>query len=223
MVKTDYEKLKILIVDDNPEARQFLKLILMNKFNCDVLLAENGKIALERINLDGIPDLILLDLMMPIMNGYELLKVLRSDSKTKKIPVIICSTLGDKETVLGIIEEGVTDYILKPVNLPLVFNKIEKFLKKKTTKYMEFTVDGDGVGYFFSEPFPKDFLIKVLSIEGVIEYDVYSLKIEEDEKSSKVEDNAIFRIPQHLEKLKLTFKFTHTKNKTVTIFFEILA
>jgi response regulator RpfG family c-di-GMP phosphodiesterase len=222
MKNSDYEKLKILIVEDNTDARQFLKLILVNKFNCEVILAENGKVALESIYLDGIPDLVLLDVMMPIMNGYEFLKMLRSSPQTEKVPVIICSTLSDKETVMGIMEEGVTDYILKPVNLPLVYSKIEKYLKRKITKFMEFTVDELGIGHFNSEPFQKDFLIKVLSVEGAEKDDVYTIQIDYDEKVAKVEDNPIFRIPAHEEILKIRFKFDKTRDKTITLFFEIL-
>ena len=214
---------RILVVDDSYEARQFLKLIITNKFGCEVLEAQNGQEAL-RIVYNEKPNLVLLDIMMPIMDGYEFLKILRADRRTARLPVIICSAVGEKNTVFSFLEEGITDYILKPINLPLVYSKIEKILKKTLSKYMEFSINDDGVGYFFSEPFPKDFYIKVTRIEGAYEDDQYVLQIgnEEPRNPAKVTDRSIIKIPEHDHPLKLTFRFAITRNKVITIYFEIL-
>lgn len=214
---------KVLVVDDSYEARQFLKLIITNKFGCQVLEAQNGQEALRVVYNDK-PNLVLLDIMMPIMDGYEFLKILRADKRTARLPVIICSALSEKNTVFSFLEEGITDYILKPINLPLVYSKIEKILKKTLSKYMEFTLNEEGIGYFFSDPFPKDFYIKVTRIEGTYEDDQYVLQVgnEEPRNPAKVTDKSLIKIPEHDNPLKLTFRFAITKNRVVTVYFEIL-
>jgi CheY-like chemotaxis protein len=219
----DFEKIKILIVDDDPDIRQLLKLYLINKFDCDVFVVGDGMAAVESLERNGLPDLIILDMNMPKMDGYEFLVLLRGNERTKDLPVIVCTTLGEKVSVSSVIEENVTDYILKPVYLPTVHSKIEKFLKKKITKFMEFLLDDEGKGYFYSDPFNQDFYIRILSVEGADENDTYSYQIgDSDSKISKVFNNPILLIPSHYAALKLTFKFELTKNKTVTIYFKVL-
>jgi CheY-like chemotaxis protein len=232
MEKTDFEKLNILIVDDVPDIRELLKLYLMEKFDCDVYTAENGQEALDLINDECRPDLILLDLMMPVMDGYEFLQKVRTNSDTKNIPVIVCSTLGEKKIIKNVLLEGVTDYILKPVNLSLVYSKITTFLVKKSEpgyvedpflKRMEFTTDIDGIGHFYSEPFDDDFNMRIVSIDGAPDTDIYFLEVGPAQaKLLRVSDNPIIRIPKHEEPLKLTFKFVYTKNKMIKVFFEIV-
>jgi two-component system, chemotaxis family, chemotaxis protein CheY len=232
MDKSDFQRIKILIVDDISDIRELLKLYLMDKFDCDVFTAGNGQEALNIINEEDKPDLILLDLMMPVMDGYEFLQKIRTNQETKEIPVIICSTLGEKKIVKNILLEGVTDYILKPINLSLIYHKITKFLVMKNDpdfiedpflKKMEFTLDSEGIGYFYSEPFNSDFNIKIVSVDGAPETDIYFLEIGSlQAKLLRVSDNPIIRIPNHGEPLQLTFKFVYTKNRIIKVFFEIV-
>jgi CheY-like chemotaxis protein len=232
MDKSDFEKLNILVVDDVTDIRELLKLYLLDKFECDVYLAENGQEALDIIRDECKPDLIILDLMMPVMDGYELLQKLRTNKETSEIPVIVCSTLGEKKIIRNILLEGITDYILKPINLSLVYNKITKFLVRKSEpayfedpflKQMDFTVDGEGTGHFYSEPYETDFNMRIVSIDGAPDTDIYFLEIGSlQAKLLRVSDNPVIRVPAHDDQLRLTFKFVYTKHKKIKVFFEIV-
>ena len=105
------KKSKVLIVEDEMGIRELLKLKLSNEgFN--ILEAENGKMGLE-IALKEKPDLILLDIIMPIMDGISMLGELRNDEWGKKVPVIILSNLSDAEKINEGIEKSVYDYLVK--------------------------------------------------------------------------------------------------------------
>jgi CheY-like chemotaxis protein len=215
--------LKILVVDDSRDARQFLKLILSNKFDCTVIEAENGQKALQLV-AEEFPDLILLDIMMPIMGGYEFLKTLRADTSFARIPVIMCSAIGDKNTVASFVEEGITDYILKPINLPSVYSKINRLIKRTSPNYFDLTLNEEGVGFYSIEPSPKDFFITFRSIEGALEEDIYTLTIGNDDPrtAAKINDKSIINLPKHETPLVLTFKFAYTKNKPIIIYYDFL-
>jgi CheY-like chemotaxis protein len=217
------KRLKILVVDDSRDARQFLKLILCNKFECDVVEAENGKIAIQVV-ADEFPNLILLDIMMPIMDGYEFLKILRADPNFGKLPVIMCSAAGDRDTVSSFIEEGITDYILKPINLPSVYSKIDRLIKRTSLNHFDFTLNNEGVGNYSLEPSQKDFFITFRSVEGALEDDIYTLTVGNDDPrtAAKINDKSIINIPKHESPLALSFKFAYTKNKLIIIYYDFL-
>ncbi len=103
----------ILVVDDSPANLELL-LVVLNNSGFNVLLAKNGEKALEQ--LESIrPDIILLDVMMPGMNGFEICRLLKTSDETKNIPVIIMSALSDiKDKVEGF-NAGAVDYITKPI------------------------------------------------------------------------------------------------------------
>lgn len=109
----DPKKVKILVVDDIP-----LNVLLVKKMLQPLGLsteeAEDGVVAMEIIGKDK-PDLILLDLMMPRMDGFEVLRRLRADEATKHIPVIILSALNSNDDVARGIAMGAEDYITKPI------------------------------------------------------------------------------------------------------------
>ncbi|MBN2070723.1 MAG: response regulator [Candidatus Krumholzibacteriota bacterium] len=103
---------KILVVDDEEHIRRILQFQL-EKFGFDVITAENGEVALELVHRER-PDLLILDLMMPKMDGFEVCKKLRSNFQTSQIPIIMLtakSDLADKIKGLG---GGANDYLVKP-------------------------------------------------------------------------------------------------------------
>lgn len=115
---------KILIVDDNESNIKFLRVIL-SKTGYNVLEANNGKDAIE-IAIKENPDLILMDIMMPGLDGFESLKILKSLDNIKNIPVIAITALamkGDKEKIL---DAGFIDYISKPVDYKELLEKIKR-------------------------------------------------------------------------------------------------
>jgi putative two-component system response regulator len=119
-------KQTILAVDDVPENIAVLKGILSNDYKVKVAL--NGEKALKIALSDTPPDLILLDIMMPEMDGYEVCKRLKADPRTKKVPVIFVSALGEIKDETHGFELGAVDYITKPVSPPIVRARIQSQL-----------------------------------------------------------------------------------------------
>jgi response regulator RpfG family c-di-GMP phosphodiesterase len=128
-LNTKNDNPKVFILEDDENQRKFTKLILENKFNFTVMEADNGKDGLEILSRE-IPSLIILDLMMPEMNGRDFLKTIRMSEETKNIPVIVCTCVADKNVVMEMVNEGISEYLVKPVNPPKLINKINEVLKK---------------------------------------------------------------------------------------------
>jgi DNA-binding response OmpR family regulator len=116
-------KKKILVVDDEDDILHFLELVLREK-GYEVVTASGGHEALTRAQIER-PDLVLLDIMMPQMDGWEVLKLLRVDDETATIPVAMLSARTEaKDRVQGL-QEGAIDYICKPFSLQDLVSKIE--------------------------------------------------------------------------------------------------
>ena len=124
----DPKKVKILVVDDIP-----LNVLLVKKMlqplGFDTSEAEDGVVAMEKIAAQK-PDLILLDLMMPRMDGFEVLRRLRASDDTKSIPVIILSALNSNDDVAKGISMGAEDYITKPIIMDRLQSSVIKQLNK---------------------------------------------------------------------------------------------
>jgi CheY-like chemotaxis protein len=124
----DPKKVKILVVDDIP-----LNVLLVKKMlqplGFETSEAEDGAVAMEKIEADK-PDLILLDLMMPRMDGFEVLRRLRASDDTKSIPVIILSALNSNDDVAKGISMGAEDYITKPIIMDRLQSSVIKQLNK---------------------------------------------------------------------------------------------
>lgn len=122
----DTSKIKILVVDDQPNNLRFLS-DLLSKQGYKVQKAINGKLALSAA-MASCPDLILLDIMMPEMNGYEVCQKLKSTEKTREIPVIFLSALDETYNKVKAFGLGGADYITKPFQVEEVLARIEKQL-----------------------------------------------------------------------------------------------
>jgi len=124
---------KILLVDDDVEFCEATKLLLESRAY-DVVLAHDGKEGLEKVRAEK-PDLVILDVMMPEMNGYDVCVVLKADQELKKIPVILLTAVDQalfKTTytrVMGLITEA-DDYIAKPVEPAELVKRVEDLLGK---------------------------------------------------------------------------------------------
>ncbi|MEW6061838.1 MAG: response regulator transcription factor [Bacteroidota bacterium] len=122
-------KQKILIADDERDIVDFLKYNL-DKEGYSVLTAKNGTEALQQSKKN--PDLILLDIMMPEMDGLEVVRTLKKNPATAQIPVILLTAKSsDVDEVVGL-ELGADDYITKPVSIPKLLARIKLTLRKKT-------------------------------------------------------------------------------------------
>ncbi|CAH0178283.1 Phytochrome-like protein cph2 [Massilia sp. Bi118] len=120
------EPQKVLIADDDPISRQVLADLLKPEYT--VLLAKNGEQALERAQRHA-PDLVLLDVMMPDMDGYEVLRRLRADPQTAHITVIFVSGLNRPEDEANGLKLGAADYIAKPYNATVVMARVALHLQ----------------------------------------------------------------------------------------------
>ena len=112
MTKNNDKRETILLVDDNSTNLQVLRQTLQG-IDCKMLIAKNGERALS-IAVEDHPDLILLDIMMPGIDGFEVCRRLKSDAATEDIPIIFLSALGDTEDKVRGLQLGAVDYVSKP-------------------------------------------------------------------------------------------------------------
>jgi len=120
--------IKILVVDDTPMIRNIIKDILMKLGYNNVKDAENGIHALQRLREEKF-DLVFLDWNMPGMQGIDVLRELRKSDTYKNTPVIMVTAEAEKEKVIAAINEGVSDYIVKPFKPTTLKDKIENVWK----------------------------------------------------------------------------------------------
>jgi serine phosphatase RsbU (regulator of sigma subunit) len=126
---------RILIVDDEPLNIDYLEQELED-LDYEVLSARNGQEALESVQ-SQLPDMILLDIMMPIMDGFEVLARLKGEVQWRDIPVVVISALSDMDNVVKGIELGAEDYLPKPFDPVLLHARIKSGLEKKRFRDLE--------------------------------------------------------------------------------------
>ncbi len=120
--------MRILVVDDEIHIRTLLKITLeMTGYEVDV--AADGQEALERVEAQ-IPDLLLLDIKMPRLNGWQVCEKLKSDDKTKNIPIIMVTAFGQKEARQRSMDLGANEFISKPFETPALLETIKILLEK---------------------------------------------------------------------------------------------
>lgn len=129
----DTASAKILIVDDVEINRMVLEEIIKN-MGCEPLLAENGQQALE-LAQQSLPKLILSDISMPGMDGFELCKSLKANSKTKEIPIIFISAFDEAEDIVKGLKLGGEDYITKPFITEVVQARVAVHLHLYAVKH----------------------------------------------------------------------------------------
>lgn len=118
--------LKVLIVDDDFINRKLLQTLLKKNANvADIIEAENGSDALDKLKRDNSVNLILLDIMMPIVDGVEFLKIFRSDMSNSHIPVIVLSTDDTRKT--EVFDNGANDFLRKPIKEDDLFSKMTQW------------------------------------------------------------------------------------------------
>ncbi|KPJ85503.1 hypothetical protein AMJ57_02890 [Parcubacteria bacterium SG8_24] len=127
MAEAQDKKVRVLIVDDDA----FLASIYATKLELEqfeVLRARDGEEGLEMAQRE-VPDLVLLDVLMPKLDGFEVLKRIKADERLKDIPVIMLTNLGQKEDIEQALNEGATDYLIKAHFVPAeAVEKIKKVL-----------------------------------------------------------------------------------------------
>ncbi|UGV41235.1 DUF835 domain-containing protein [Methanococcoides orientis] len=119
---------KILVVDDESTNLEVMEAYLSSDY--EIAMATSGKEALEQVKQFQ-PDIILLDILMPIMDGFQTCKLLKTDEETKFIPIILVTALSEKEDRIKGIEAGADEFLTKPINILELKSRIRSLLKLK--------------------------------------------------------------------------------------------
>ncbi|MCL2624692.1 MAG: response regulator transcription factor [Planctomycetaceae bacterium] len=121
-------KKSILIIEDEADIREMVRLRL-KKEGHDVLVADSGEAGLA-VALERRPDLILLDLMLPVMSGFEVLRKIKIERTVARTPVIIVSARGEESDVVVGLELGADDYVTKPFNMAVLIARVNAQLRR---------------------------------------------------------------------------------------------
>jgi response regulator RpfG family c-di-GMP phosphodiesterase len=130
LIATKMKKLKILLIEDNMiEVMKLNRSISKLEMNHTIIEANNGEDALKLLsNKANLPDIILLDLNMPKINGIEFLSILKKDDTLKYIPTIILTTSDNQSDLIACYQIGIAGYVLKPLKYEEYVSKIETIL-----------------------------------------------------------------------------------------------
>ncbi len=128
----DYAAGRVLIVDDNVQNAELLQAHL-ESLGCAIEIAENGVEALEMVGREK-PDIILLDVMMPKMSGFEVCRRLKNDTETRDIPVVIVTALNELADVERGVDSGADDFLSKPINKLELLTRVKSLLRVRHLK-----------------------------------------------------------------------------------------
>jgi CheY-like chemotaxis protein len=118
---------KVLLVDDSTTALLMEQMILKNRADIELIIARDGQEAVEK-TLAELPDLIVMDVVMPRMTGIEACRQIRQQESSQHIPIILVTTRGEPENVEIGYASGCNDYVTKPINASELVTKIEDFI-----------------------------------------------------------------------------------------------
>ncbi len=121
------QRARVLVVDDNPQNIALMEALLGPQY--EVSTALTGEHALSLMARDALPHLVLLDLMMPGMNGYDVLEHLRADGRTRDVPVILVTAAGGTADEERCLEQGAVDYIAKPISVRVLLARVATHLE----------------------------------------------------------------------------------------------
>ncbi len=153
---------KILLVEDNLELAGFIKSILEAQYQ--VSHVENGALGLE-FSLNSMPDLIISDVMMPVMDGYEMCTRLKEDIRTSHIPIVLLTAKVSQDNLIEGLEKGADDYLTKPFYptelLLRIHNLLERQQKLRDRIHQELGIPDESPG----EPIPQDIFLTKLYVQ----------------------------------------------------------
>lgn len=120
---------KILVVEDYKITRLMIKRMLEKDTDWEIYEAQDGQKALDILETQ-IPDLIILDLMMPNMNGFEFLKIIKSREKVNKIPILVLTGLKTTREEIKSLKSEIDDYLTKPIKMDILIERCKRLLDK---------------------------------------------------------------------------------------------
>lgn len=121
------EKQSIFVIEDDEDTRALLEFIL-NRAGFNVYLAIDGEAALNRISSTAPPSAVLLDILMPYHNGFEVLQAIKANKQWRQIPVIILTSKENEDDIVRGFKEGITDYVTKPFKPAELVARIQRTL-----------------------------------------------------------------------------------------------
>ena len=121
--------MKILVIDDQEDIRKFLTVMLCKNRGWKTDTADSGEYGLRRVH-ECCPDVILLDYMLPDLEGRDVLKDLKADPKTAGIPVVMLTAKSDPVMMKSLLDLGAADFITKPFDIQFVVKTLKKVVKK---------------------------------------------------------------------------------------------
>ncbi len=131
-VEADPSKSTVLVVDDNPQNLELLQAYL-EELKCKVISAEDGVQALKCVAKEN-PDLILLDIMMPRMSGFEVCRKLKAEAATADIPVVMVTALNELGDIERAVAAGTDDFLSKPINKLEMLTRVKSLLQVRHFK-----------------------------------------------------------------------------------------
>lgn len=118
---------KVLVIEDDPQIAMIVQIKLKNN-GFDVVIAKDGGAGLAAAK-EQRPDMILLDVMIPVMDGYQVLRAVRSDPDLQHTPVIMLTAKGQERDILAGFKDGATDYIVKPFSPSEVVARVQRLIQ----------------------------------------------------------------------------------------------
>jgi DNA-binding response OmpR family regulator len=129
MSETKRAKPRVVIADDDGDIRRLVQITVANA-GCDVTVASDGESALQAVR-DVLPDLVILDVLMPRMDGWEVAKEIKRDPRTADIPIMFLTSKGQEQDVLEGFDAGGADYVVKPFSPRELQARIRSVLSKR--------------------------------------------------------------------------------------------
>ena len=152
----------VLIVEDNHDMRSYIRENLESDYR--VIQAKNGEEGIQKA-LEFIPDLIITDVMMPAVNGFELTETLKADNKSSHIPIIMLTAKADEESKLKGLEKGVDDYLIKPFSTKELHARVGNLIKlRRLLKERYNEISAINTSEIDAKPIDKEFIDKVFKI-----------------------------------------------------------
>lgn len=197
---------QVLIVDDNEKNLKILNVIL-RKSGYHVVAAQSGNEAIKTVE-KMIPDVILLDVTMPELDGYETCKIIKAANRTKDVPIIFVSANVDTEDVIKGFESGGADYVTKPFNSEILLAKVKTYIKlMQRTKQLRVLADKDGLTGLANRRNFNEFMdlewrrcLRSSSSLSVIMIDIDHFKLYNDTYGHLEGDSALKKVADVLKK-----------------------